>query len=394
MHAWWNDYRASWLGDYYQNVVAALLVALAMLPGAIAYSFIAGVSPTTSMISTSMMMIYMSFIGARTLLISAPSSGVSLIVVMITASYSLEMLAASIIVMGIVQVIFGYCRVSKAIKLIPVPVVIGFMNALGYLLFVSQLKHIFGHNLTTYLFAALSLLLIWFVPKWTTKIPAALLAIVLLTLLAFLTHADLQYVHDFADIKVEIPSFGLPALDWQAGTIVQAVLFGLMLATVGTIQTSLIAQMMDDLTGTTSDKDKETRGQGIANFLIGMFGGLAGCALVGQSKFMYFSGATTRLAMLIVGVVMGLFVFVLGPIVGQIPMVVLATVLIQVALKAFDPKTKTLIAKRRYFDFAMMVITFGLTIVTKNLALGVLTGTACYYLFKGAEKLWQHSQNS
>lgn len=394
MQAWWESYRTSWLGDYYQNIIAGLLISLAMLPGAIAYSFIAGVSPTTSMISTSMMMVYMSFLGARISLVSAPSSGVSLIVVMITAAHSLEMLAAAIIVMGIVQIILGYCHISKAITLIPIPVVIGFMNALGYLLFVAQLKHIFGHNITTYMYALLSFLLIWLVPKWTTQIPSALLSIVTLTILAFVTHADLKYVHDFADIKVAIPSMRLPQLDWQLDIVLQVVLFGLMLATVATIQTSLIANMMDDLTQTTSDKDKEARGQGIANLLIGLFGGLAGSGLVGQSKFAYLSGATTRLAMLTVGIVMGLFVFVLGPIVGQIPMVVLATVLIQVALKAYDPKTKTLLVKRRYVDFFLMLLTFVLTIVTKNLAFGVLAGTACYYLFKGVGQLWQHLQNN
>ncbi|UXR78050.1 MULTISPECIES: SulP family inorganic anion transporter [unclassified Staphylococcus] len=394
MQAWWEDYRASWIGDYYQNFIAGLLVALAMLPGAIAYSFIAGVSPTTSMISTSMMMVYMSFLGARTLMVSAPSSGVSLIVVMITASYSLDVLAAAIIVMGIVQILFGYCHVSKAITFIPVPVVIGFMNALGYLLFVAQLKHIFGHNMTTYVYGLLSMCIIWFVPRWTTKIPAALLSIITLTLLSFMTHADLKLVHDYADIHVSIPSMSLPHLDWQIGTIVQVVVFGLMLATVATIQTTLIAQMMDDLTQTKSDKDKESRGQGIANLIIGLFGGLAGSGLVGQSKFVYLSGATSRLSMLVIGVIMGLFVFVLGPIVGQIPMVVLATVLIKVALKAYDPKTKTLIVQRRYFDFFIMLLTIGLTIATKNLAFGVLAGTACYYLYKGVEKLWQSSRNN
>ncbi|AVQ33707.1 SulP family inorganic anion transporter [Staphylococcus muscae] len=394
MQAWWEDYRASWLGNYYQNILAGVLVALAMLPGAIAYSFIAGVSPTTSMISTSMMMVYISFLGARTLMVSAPSSGVSLIVVMITASYSLDMLAASIIIMGIIQIIFGYCHVSKAIKLIPVPVVIGFMNALCYLLFAAQLKHIFGYNFTTYIYAILSLLVIWLVPRWTTKIPAALLSIIVFTCLSFFTHADLKHVSDYADIHVKIPSMQLPHLDWQVDTLLQVIVFGLMLATVATIQTSLIAQMMDDLTQTPSDKDKESRGQGVSNLLIGLFGGLAGSGLVGQSKFVYFSGATSRLSMLVIGVVMGLFVFVLGPIVGQIPMVVLATVLIKIALKAFDPKTKILIVKRRYADFMIMLLTVGLTIYTKNLALGVLAGTACYYLYKGVENVWQNSRNN
>ncbi|QLK86687.1 SulP family inorganic anion transporter [Staphylococcus sp. 17KM0847] len=379
----WLHYRQSWLGAYYQNFIIGLLLALSLLPGAIAFSFIAGVSPTTSMISTSMMMIYISFFGARTLMVSAPSSGVSLVVVFITAAYSMEVLAATIIVMGIFQILLGYCNVAKAITWIPLPVVIGFMNALSYLLFVSQLKHILGHNIWTYGYAVLSFLIIWLIPRVTKRIPAPLVSIVILSMIAFLTHAKLQYVHDLAQIHVKIPVWRLPDLSGDTISFFQIAFWGAMLAIVATIQTSLTAQMMDQVTGTKSDKNKESRGQGVSNLLIGMFGGLAGSALVGQSKLNYKLGATTRLSTLITGVMMGLFVFVLEPIVGQIPMVVLATILIVVALNAFDRNTKQLIVQRRYFDFTLMALTFCLIVISKNLALGVLVGTACYYLFKG-----------
>ncbi|HHU6750099.1 TPA: SulP family inorganic anion transporter [Staphylococcus pseudintermedius] len=386
MHHTIQNYLTSWRGHTFQNITAGLLVALAMMPSAIAFSFIAGVSPTVGIFSTALMLIGISFLGSRTLMISAPSSGVSIVAVLITSMYGQQMLITAMLVMGIFQIIFAFCRVDKAIHQIPVPVVVGFMNALAYLLLTSQLKHIFGHNGWTYLFAVLSLVMILLIPYITARIPAALIMIVVLTIAAKMFHVDLMDVQDLAHIQFEVPTLGLPQVDLTGWMVVELIIFGLMLAIVATIQTSLTVRMIDQLTATSSSLNRESLGQGLTNVIISLFGGLAGSALVGQSKYNLKLGATSRLSTLAAGIVMLLFLMLLSPLVGSIPMVVLAIVLIRIAMNAFDRQTLRYIVERRWTEFVIMLITFLLIVIARNLALGVLVGTAVYYSYQRIQK--------
>ncbi|ANS88742.1 Sulfate permease [Staphylococcus pseudintermedius] len=405
MHHTIQNYLTSWRGYTFQNITAGLLVALAMVPGAIAFSFIAGVGPTVGIFSTALMLIGISFLGSRTLMVSSPSSGVSIVAVLITSMYGhspssgvsivavlitsmygQQMLVAAMLIMGIFQIIFAFCRVDKAIHKIPVPVVVGFMNALAYLLFTSQLKHILGHNLSTYLFAVLSLIMIFFIPHITERIPAALIMIVVLSIAAKMFHVDLMVVQDLAYIQFEMPTLGLPQVDLTGWIVVELIIFGLMLAIVATIQTSLTARMVDQLTKTASSLNRESFGQGLTNFIICLFGGLAGSALVGQSKYSLKLGATSRLSTLAAGIVMLLFLVLLSPLVGNIPMVVLAIVLTRIAMNAFDRQTLRYIVERRWTEFMIMLITFLLIVTAHNLALGVVVGTAVYYSYQRIQK--------
>ncbi|QHW37726.1 SulP family inorganic anion transporter [Staphylococcus ursi] len=381
-----QNYLTSWRGHTFQNITAGLLVALAMMPGAIAFSFIAGVSPTVGIFSTALMLIGISFFGSRTLMVSAPSSGVSIVAVLITSMYGQQMLIAAMLVMGIFQILFAFCRVDKAIHKIPVPVVVGFMNALAYLLFTSQLKHIFGHNLWTYLFATLSLVMIFLIPYITERIPAALIMIVVLSIAAKMFHVDLINVQDLAHIHFEMPTLGLPQVDLTGWMVVELFIFGLMLAIVATIQTSLTARMVDQRTATSSSLNRESFGQGFTNLIICLFGGLAGSALVGQSKYNLELGATSRLSTLAAGIVMLLFLILLSPLVGSIPMVVLAIVLTRISMNTFDRQTLRYIVERRWTEFMIMLITFLLIVIARNLALGVLVGTATYYSYQRIQK--------
>ncbi|HEC2179828.1 TPA: SulP family inorganic anion transporter [Staphylococcus delphini] len=386
MHHTIQNYLTSWRGHTFQNITAGLLVALAMMPGAIAFSFIAGVSPTVGIFSTALMLIGISFLGSRTLMVSAPSSGVSIVAVLITSIYGQQMLIAAMLVMGLFQIIFAFCRVDKAIHKIPVPVVVGFMNALAYLLLTSQLKHIFGHNLSTYLFAVLSLIMIFLIPHITERIPAALIMIVVLSIAAKMFHVDLTDVQDLAHIHFEMPALGLPQVDLTGWMVVELIIFGLMLAIVATIQTSLTVRMVDQLTKTASSLNRESFGQGLTNFIISLFGGLAGSALVGQSKYNLKLGATSRFSTLAAGIVMLLFLMLLSPLVGSIPMVVLAIVLTRIAMNAFDRQTLRYIVERRLTEFMIMLITFLLIVIARNLALGVLIGTAVDYSYQRIQK--------
>ncbi|CAD7358983.1 MULTISPECIES: SulP family inorganic anion transporter [Staphylococcus] len=375
-------YLNSWRGNVVQNISAGMLVALAMVPGAIAFSFIAGVSPTIGLLSSALMMMLISFLGARRLMVSAPSSGVSIVAVLINDRYGVAMLIAAMIVMGLFQILFAFCHVEKMIHKIPVPVVIGFMNALGYLLLTSQLKYVVGQSALTYIIALGSLCMLFWLPHVTERVPAALVTILFFSLIAGCFNLDLKYVKDLAQLHFEMPTIGFPDVPLQWMTLFEVALFGLMLAVVATIQTSLTVQMMDNLTDSQSSINKESFGQGLTNAIVGLLGGIGGSALVGQSKYNYQLGATSRLSTFMTGVMLLLFLMFLGPIVGRIPLVVLAIVLMRIAMGTFEKQTLDYIRERRWIEFGIICITFLLIIGTHQLALGVLIGTLIFYLVK------------
>ncbi|WP_281199760.1 SulP family inorganic anion transporter [Staphylococcus schleiferi] len=375
-------YLNSWRGNVVQNISAGMLVALAMVPGAIAFSFIAGVSPTIGLLSSALMMMLISFLGARRLMVSAPSSGVSIVAVLINDRYGVAMLIAAMIVMGLFQILFAFCHVEKMIHKIPVLVVIGFMNALGYLLLTSQLKYVVGQSALTYITALGSLCMLFWLPHVTERVPAALVTILFFSLIAGCFNLDLKYVKDLAQLHFEMPTIGFPDVPLQWMTLFEVALFGLMLAVVATIQTSLTVQMMDNLTDTQSSINKESFGQGLTNAIVGLLGGIGGSALVGQSKYNYQLGATSRLSTFMTGVMLLLFLMFLGPIVGRIPLVVLAIVLMRIAMGTFEKQTLDYIRERRWIEFGIICITFLLIIGTHQLALGVLIGTLIFYLVK------------
>lgn len=375
-----TTYVKQWSGDLSQNMLTGILLALALLPGAIAFSFIAGVSPTIGMLSTGLMMLVLSFTGNRTLMVSAPSSGVSLVVAPLMASHGLNALILATLFMGVIQIILGYCHINKLLDFIPTGVVIGFMNALGLLLFTSQLKHIFNISASTYVFAIASFLIIWLAGRYIKLIPAPLIAIIILTLLAGVMKPNIQYVSDMASIHIKMPIPSIPNEISDLNIVMIALLYGIAMAIVAVIQTTLTAQMVDVVTSTTSDKNKESIGQGIANFIVGLFGGFGGSALVGQSRFNVAMGANSRLSTFITGSFLLICLFIFGEIIGRIPMAVLATVLITISLGTFDRRTLPFIRKAPLLNSILIISTVVIILITNNLALGVVVVTISYYM--------------
>lgn len=375
-----TTYVKQWSGDLSQNMLTGILLALALLPGAIAFSFIAGVSPTIGMLSTGLMMLVLSFTGNRTLMVSAPSSGVSLVVAPLMASHGLNALILATLFMGVIQIILGYCHINKLLDFIPTGVVIGFMNALGLLLFTSQLKHIFNISASTYVFAIASFLIIWLAGQYIKLIPAPLIAIIILTLLAGVMKPNIQYVSDMASIHIKMPIPSIPNEISDLNIVMIALLYGIAMAIVAVIQTTLTAQMVDVVTSTTSDKNKESIGQGIANFIVGLFGGFGGSALVGQSRFNVAMGANSRLSTFITGSFLLICLFIFGEIIGRIPMAVLATVLITISLGTFDRRTLPFIRKAPLLNSVLIISTVVIILITNNLALGVVVVTISYYM--------------
>ncbi|MGY3480227.1 MULTISPECIES: SulP family inorganic anion transporter [Staphylococcus] len=376
------EYINQWKGDIVQNMLTGILLALALLPGAIAFSFIAGVTPTIGMLSTGLMMLVLSLTGNRTLMVSAPSSGVSLVVAPLAASHGMQAVILATLFMGIIQVILGYFRVNKWLALIPVGVVIGFMNALGILLFTSQLKNILGISMATYSVAIMSFLIIWLSNRYIKIIPAPLISIIILTIFSWILKPDIKYVHDLSSIHIKLPFPSIPTEILNVNFLLPALLYGLMMAIVAIVQTTLTAGMMDEVTATTSDKNRESIGQGIANFVVGLFGGYGGSALVGQSRFNVTMGANSRVSTFVTGSFLLVSLFVFGEIIGHIPMAVLATVLITISLNTFDRRTIPFIRQAPLINAFIVILTMVLILISNNLALGVVIVTILYYFLK------------
>ncbi|WP_260852327.1 SulP family inorganic anion transporter [Staphylococcus cohnii] len=375
-------YIDQWKGDIVQNMLTGILLALALLPGAIAFSFIAGVTPTIGMLSTGLMMLVLSLTGNRTLMVSAPSSGVSLVVAPLAASHGMQAVILATLFMGIIQVILGHFQINKWLELIPVGVVIGFMNALGILLFTSQLKNILGISFATYIVAIVSFLIIWLGNRYIKIIPAPLISIIILTIFSWILKPDIKYVHDLSSIHIKLPYPSIPTEILNVNFFLTALLYGLMMAIVAIVQTTLTAGMVDEVTATTSDKNRESIGQGIANFVVGLFGGYGGSALVGQSRFNVTMGANSRVSTFVTGSFLLVSLFVFGEIIGHIPMAVLATVLITISLNTFDRRTIPFIRQAPLINAFIVILTMVLILISNNLALGVVIVTILYYFLK------------
>lgn len=375
-----HKYLRQWQAKYYSNdIIIGILLALALLPGAIAFSFIAGVSPAIGLLSTSIIMLVISITGNRRFMVTAPSSGVSLVAAPIVAQHGLNYLLLATFTMGIIQIIFGLCHINKLLDLIPNTVVIGFMNALGILLFTSQLSNVFFISTMTYVFVGMSFLIIWLMPKFTRIVPSPLIAIIVLTLCAWYFHPDIKYVEDLSKVHILLPKLFLPLHALNIHSIGTILFYGLMMAIVATVQTTLTARLIDELSQTNSNKNKESIGQGIATLITSLFGGIGGSALVGQSRFIVSMGVTSRITTLVTGVFLFVSLFAFSNIIGKIPMSVLATVLITISLTTFDRRTKSYIQSAPIKNGIVIIVTMAIILASNNLAYGVLFGTAFYY---------------
>lgn len=373
------SYKQQWRGDVAQNILAGILMGLALLPVSIAFSFIVHISPTVGLMSCGLMMLFISLLGERISMVSGPSSGISIVGAPLVEQYNVHYLIMSTIVMGIILIIFGLCRIDKILHHIPDTVVIGFMNALGILLLTTQIKYIFGITTATYYVAIATFLIIYLSSKLIRLIPAPLIAIIVLTVVSYLIKPNVQLVHDLAQIRLTLPKPSVYTELLNAHALSIIMLYALTMAIISVVQTNLTNDMMDTITQSESNKDREVMGQGLANVLVGLLGGYGSSALVGQSKFNFKMGATTRLATLITGMFLLSCVVILGPIVGLIPMAVLASVLITISLNTFDRRTFKHLREAPITHGIVMMITMILILMSHNLAIGVVIGTLIYY---------------
>ncbi|MGD7024847.1 SulP family inorganic anion transporter [Rossellomorea vietnamensis] len=369
-----STYKQSWFGNIKGDILSGLVVALALIPEAIAFSIIAGVDPMVGLYASFTIAVTIAFVGGRPGMISAATGAMALLFIDLVADHGLQYLLAATILTGVLQILFGVFKLARYMKFIPRSVMVGFVNALAILIFTSQLQHFEGEQRIIYLLVGLTLAIIYLFPYATKAVPSTLVAIVVITALAIFLNIGVRTVGDMGTITQSLPEFFFPDIPLSIDTLIVIFPYSLALAVVGLLESLLTATIVDDMTGTESDKNVESRGQGIANIITGFFGGMAGCAMIGQSVINVKSGGRGRLSALVAGVFLMFLIGVMGDIVVRIPMGALAGVMIMVSISTFDwnsIKTLNLVPKS---DAAVMIVTVLTVILTHNLAIGVFTG--------------------
>lgn len=373
--------KTQWFGNIRGDILSGILVAIALIPEAIAFSIIAGVDPMVGLYASFSIAVIIAFVGGRPGMISAATGAMALLMVPLVRDHGLEYLLAATILTGVIQILFGVFKVARVMKFIPRAVMIGFVNALAILIFMAQVPHFIGINNMTYLFVAITLAIIYIVPRFFKAIPAPLIALVVLTAVAIYSGFELRTVGDLGTISQTLPSFLLPDVPFNLETLSIIFPYSLALAIVGLLESLLTANIVDDMTDTTSDKNKEARGQGIANFVTGFFGGMAGCAMIGQSVINVKSGGRSRLSALVAGTFLMFLIIVLGNVVVQIPMPVLVGIMIMVSIGTFDWASFTYLKKAPKTDSIVMVATVAIVVYTHDLSIGVLAGVLLSAIF-------------
>ncbi len=359
------------------ELLAGLVVALALIPEAISFSIIAGVDPKVGLYASFTMAVAIAFTGGRPAMISAATGAMALVVVSLVDQHGVEYLLAATVLAGIIQVTLGGLGIAKLMRFVPRSVMTGFVNALAILIFLAQVPHLVAGGALGLLLVAGGLALIVIMPRLTKAVPAPLVAIVVLTVIVVASGMGVPNVGDEGELPSVLPFLGIPSVPFSFETLTIIAPYSLTLAAVGLLESLMTAKLVDDITETPSDKDREARGQGIANVITGFFGGMAGCAMIGQTMINVKAGrARTRLSTLSAGVFLLALVVGLGSIVAVIPMSALVAVMILVAVSTFDwhsvsPSTLKMMPSG---EIVVMSLTVAATVFTHNLAIGVGVG--------------------
>ncbi|GLC90537.1 SulP family inorganic anion transporter [Lysinibacillus piscis] len=373
--------QQQWFGNIQADILSGIVVALALIPEAIAFSILAGVDPMVGLYASFTMATVIAIVGGRPAMISAATGAMALVIVDLVADHGLHYLLAATILTGLIQILLGVLGIAKLMRFIPNSVMIGFVNSLAILVFLAQLPHFIGGNGITYVFLIITIGIVYFIPKFFKLIPAPLIAVIILTTAAILLHLDVKTVGDLGAVPTSLPTFLLPniPLTWETFAIILP--YSLALAVVGLLESLLTAQILDDMTDTKSNKNMEARGQGIANIINGFLGGMAGCAMIGQSMINVKSGGRGRLSTLVAGVFLMFLIVALRDIVIAIPMPVLAGIMVMVAVSAFDWGSLKYATTAPKSDVFVMLTTIIIVLYTDNLAIGVVTGIIISALF-------------
>ncbi len=373
--------KPDWISDpkvWRTEVLAGLVVALALIPEAISFSIIAGVDPAIGLFASFTMAVVISIVGGRRAMISAATGAVALVIAPLNREHGFGYLVAAVVLAGVFQVVLGALGVAKLMRFIPRSVMVGFVNSLAVLIFMAQIPEMRDVPWAVYPLIAAGLALMVFFPKATTVIPAPLVSIVILTVITVGAAIAVPTVGDKGELPSSLPVPGLPDVPFTLDTLTTIAPYAFAMALVGLMESLMTAKLVDDITDTHSNKTRESIGQGIANIVTGFFGGMGGCAMIGQTMInVKVSGARTRLSTFLAGAFLMVLCIAFGPVVSDIPMAALVAVMIMVSFATFDwhsiaPKT---LRRMPAGEIAVMVITVAAVVTTHNLAVGVVLGS-------------------
>lgn len=373
--------RQDWLGNVRADVLAGTVVALALIPEAIAFSIIAGVDPKVGLYASFCIAFVISFVGGRPGMISAATGAMALLMVTLVKEHGLQYLMAASILTGILQIIAGYLKLGSLMRFVSTSVVTGFVNALAILIFMAQLPELTNVSWIVYALTAAGLAIIYLFPYLNKTIPSPLVCIVVITGVSLAIGLDVRTVGDMGSLPNSLPVFLWPDVPNNFETLRIIFPYAAGLSVVGLLESMMTATIVDDLTDTKSDRNRECRGQGIANIASGLLGGMAGCAMIGQSIINVKSGGRGRLSTLVAGVFLLILVVFLNDWVSKIPMAALVAVMIMVSIGTFSWASIKNLKRHHFSSSVVMVSTVIVVVATHNLAYGVLVGVLLSGIF-------------
>lgn len=380
-----NRYKKEWFSNLKGDVLAGIVVFMALIPEVMGFMIVAGVDPMVGVYASFCMTLITAIFGGRPGLISAAAGAMALVLASLVRDYGIEYMFATTILTGCLQIIFGYFKIGNLLKYIPKPVMIGFVNSLGIMMFVSQLEHFKGSFILLIL-AAIAILIIYLFPKINNKIPSPIIAIVVVTLIVRLGGIDIKTLGDMGSISSQLPHFSLPNLSLTLETLSIILPYAVSLSIVGIVESLLTAQLIDEMTDTSSNKNRETMAQGLANLVSGFFGGIAGCGMIGQSMVNLNYGGRGRFSSLVAGSFMLISMLLFSDFMAQIPVVALASVMLIVSITTINWQSLKRIRIVPFKDTCVMIVTVIIVVLTHNLAYGVVTGTILSLLLAGLNK--------
>ncbi|WP_333572565.1 SulP family inorganic anion transporter [Sphingomonas sp.] len=377
-------YRRQWFTDgtaARRDILAGIVVALALIPEAIGFSLIAGVDPRVGLYASVAIAMTISLIGGRPGMISAATAAVAVVVVPLVREHGVDYLFAATILMGVIQIAAGLLRLDLVMQFVSRSVITGFVNALAILIFLAQLPQLLGVGWQTYAMVAAGLAIIYGLPRITRAVPSPLVAIIILSAISIFAGLPVHTVGDMGKLPEGLPSLALPQVPLTLETLRIIFPYALTMAAVGLLESLLTAQIVDDMTDTDSDKRRECAGQGGANIVAALFGGMGGCAMIGQSVINVTSGGRGRLSTFVAGAFLLFLLAVLGPFVGRVPMPALVAVMIMVSIGTFSWNSIANLRRHPLPSSVVMLTTVAVVVSTHDLSLGVLAGVLLSGIF-------------
>lgn len=373
--------RAEWFQNVRADILAGTVVALALIPEAIAFSIIAGVDPKVGLYASFCIAVVIAFAGGRPAMISAATGAMALVMVTLVREHGLQYLLAATILAGLLQILAGLLKLGVLMRFVSRSVMTGFVNALAILIFLAQLPELTGVTSISYVLVAAGLAIIYLLPRVTKAVPSPLVAIIVLTAISIFFGLDVRTVGDMGELPAEFPAFLVPQVPLTFETLQIIFPYSATLALVGLLESLMTAQIVDEMTDTSSDKSRECVGQGVSNIAAAFFGGMAGCAMIGQSVINVKSGGRGRLSTLWAGLFLLFLILVLADLVRQIPMPALVAVMIMVSIGTFSWKSLRDLWIHPRSSSIVMLATVAVTVATHDLAQGVLAGVLLSGIF-------------